>query len=108
LGSEENELLNELIIRNDTNSVLKDVTLRVPAKNIIVSTNLILPHREYSLGFQARENKRDAATLSWTYQGINYVRDIESVVSKYIDNTIAARVVITISANGQLQSSIVP
>jgi len=103
-----NEFINELVIRNETNQALEDVTLRVPTKNIIVSTNLILPQRDYSMGFQALENERNPAILSWIVNGIQHEQDIKSKISKDIDISKSAMVVISIHADGSIQSSIVP
>jgi len=108
MNSGHNEFINELVIRNETSQVLEEVTLRVPTQHIIVSTNLILPHRDYSMGFQAVENERHPATLSWVANGVNHEEDIKSKISKDIDLSKAAVVVISIFADGSIQSTIVP
>lgn len=106
LTSERPELINELVIRNNTTQALHDVALRILQKNIVVSTNLILSLRDYALGFPEREYDQGAIILSWTHNNINYSRQIEMVTAKGIDTTIPARVVITISDGGQLDSRI--
>jgi len=106
LNTDQNEFINELIIRNDTNSALYDVTLRVPEKDIIVSTNFILPYREYSLGFPALENKRNRATLSWVHNGMIFRQEIKTEIPINIDKNKTSRVVIRIRNDGQMHSAI--
>ena len=102
------EIINALVIKNETSETLLDVTLRVQGKSRIVTTNMVLPQQEYSLGFQASRNERDDATLTWTHRDQTYTRDINTYIPKDIVKSVASRVVIRIGNNGRLSSSIEP
>ncbi len=106
--SAKNETIDELIIRNETNSELVDVALRVPDQHILVSVNLILPNREYSLGFRNLENQRDDAILSWVHRQRSYTRRIDTPIPKIINHELIYRVIITVSDNGQISSRLEP
>ena len=91
ITSKPNEIINELIIRNDTNQSMYDVVLRVVGTHIIVSTNMILPYRDYGLGFPQIENERRVATLSWKHNNTPYTREIRTIIPDDIDATTAAK-----------------
>ncbi len=102
------EVINALVIKNETSVALLNVTLRVPEKHKIVRTNKVLPRQEYSLGFQASRNERDYATLTWTHRDQTYTREINTYIPEDIVNSVASRVVIRIGENGYLGSKIEP
>ena len=99
LPTQKNETINELIIRNNTNSELLDVALRVPDKNLLISVNLILPHREYSLGFRELENQRDQAVITWIHRRRSYTRRIDAPIPETLDRQLTYRAVIIIHDN---------
>ena len=102
------EIINALVIKNETSVALLNVTLRVPEKHKIVKTNKVLPRQEYSLGFQASRNERDYATLTWTHRNQTYTREINTYIPEDIESSVASRVVIRIGENGYLGSKIEP
>ena len=106
--AQKNEIINELIIRNNTNSELLDVALRVPDRNRLVSINLILPHTEYGLGFRNLENQREVAILTWIHRRRSYTRRIEAPIPESRDQESVYRVVITIHNDGLISSRLEP
>ena len=108
LNSGENERIDQLVIVNQTEYLLKDVILSVPDKNIIVSANAILPYRNYTLGFPERENRRERAVLSWWQNGQQYRREIEIEIPQNPEKSLVYTAVVTISDNGKMTSILQP
>lgn len=100
------EVINALVIRNQTDHSITDVILRVSSTSRVVRASQILARSEYSLGFPTTENSRNAATLSWTHRNQPYTRNIETSIPEDIDVSVPSRVVITIGDDGQLASRI--
>lgn len=101
-----NELINQLIIQNNSDDTLGNVVLRVPLKNIIVSTNLILPRRQYVLGFPELENEHNEAILSWTRRNVTYKQNINNNISALIDYENPGKVLLSINSDNQLNAVI--
>ncbi len=108
LSSVHRETIDAVVIRNETNAPLLDVSLRVPKTSMRVETNRILPLREYSLGFSATTNKRQQATLSWRHRDRNFTQSIDTSIPKDIDPGIPARVVIRVMDHGEVTSRVEP
>ena len=102
------EVIDALVIRNLTDTPLTDVKLKVTATGTIVGTNRILPQQEYSVGFQANENERAAATLTWTQGDATYQSAINTLVPDDIPPGTLSRVIIRIKEKGALLSVIEP
>ena len=99
-----NEIINELVIRNETVSALEGVKLRVPKTSSLVSCNIILPRTECSLGFRALENERNPATLSWIQRGQLYQKNIITQIPNDLDKSKPSKVIISIEGNGKMTS----
>ena len=102
------EVIDALVIRNLTDSPLTDIKLKVTANGTVVGTNMILPQQEYSIGFQANENERAAATLTWTLRNNTYQSAINTIIPEGLEPGVLSRVVIRIKDNGALLSVIEP
>lgn len=100
------EVVDRLVIRNMTNAPLTDLALRVPEKEVLVAANMILPYREYILGFPPRKNARVHAILSWKHRGKVYKRDLETFIPDDLDKQKFSRFVILVGNDGALHSEI--
>ncbi|MGL1930414.1 MAG: hypothetical protein OCC45_01495 [Desulfotalea sp.] len=107
-GPLKREHLNELVIRNTTSDIMSDVSLEVErdGANTVVATNAILPHSEFSLGFQPQKNKRRPMILSWNQGREKYQRDISPHIQKNIDKSESAKLVILVWKRGAIQATI--
>lgn len=106
--SKTREQVNQLVIRNMTSAPLYNVDLRIPDREVLVSVNLILPHREYSLGFPAREHARATSLLSWVHRTYKYEKSVDTHIPENLDTSYPARVVILIGDSGQVWSEVEP
>ncbi len=100
------EQVNMLVIRNRTSATLQNVDLRVPDRGVLVSSNLILPGRAFSLGFPSRVHARKEATLSWQHRSYQYTKNINIHIPDKLDTSYPARIVILVGDNGQVWSEI--
>ncbi|CAA0092258.1 Uncharacterised protein [BD1-7 clade bacterium] len=90
--------IDSVVIRNQTNHPVHDVTLRIPANHGVISCSTILAHSECSLGFSLRQNNNNPALLSWTYRGHTYQEPLKGPPGQADDLTQQA--VITIVGEG--------
>ncbi len=102
------ESIDAIIIQNLTDDTLDDVVLRVSGTSTILSTNRILPLRDFSMAFAAEKNQRRSATLSWVQNGQAFTREIKIFISKDLQTDVPSRVVLTVEASGVLRSRIEP
>lgn len=100
------ELIDEIVIRNETSDSVLDVVLLVPRTHMIVKTNQILPYREYSLKFSVTKNRREDATLSWTHRQRRYTRPIHTLIPADVIKSVPSKVVIRIGQDGRVTSRI--
>ena len=96
------EILNALVIRNQTRSTIHDVTLNVPKTGTLIACSAILPGTACSLGFPELKNKRLPATLSWTQEGNTYTSDVSAEGTKDAQSDRPLEVVVNVVGRGQL------
>ena len=101
LRSESSHLINEIIIKNETQGAIQDAQLKVEKFNRLFACSHILSKTECSTSFPQRPYEGNLISISWKQDGrVNFSKPIRILTGKNVTPGVLMKGIIVIKDSG--------